>query len=209
VPGHDKVEGNRRADALAKRAQNEGGLHQQSTTAGTPLRNLQAIYRARIMARTNDVATPTVTTSTATQRAATRGRTIGRFTKRVDASYASGHTKHLYDALMAAQAAVLAQLRTGICGLNSYLRRINITDTQDCECGLPDTVPHFLSSCSRWIEERRTMREAHGEWWSNLPHAVGGRPAGASEEGWRPIRTVVLATVAFAKATGHLDPGGV
>jgi len=110
VPGHDKVEGNRRADALAKRAHNEEGLHQQSTTAGTPLRNLHAIYRARVKARTNEVATPTVTTSAITQRAAMRGRTIGRFTKRVDASYASGHTKDLYDALTA------AQLRTGIVG---------------------------------------------------------------------------------------------
>jgi len=72
-----------------------------------------------------------------------------------------------------------ARLKTGIC---SYLRRINITDTQDCECGLPETVPHFLFSCSRWVEERETMREAHGEWWGNLPHAVGGRPVGVS---WR------------------------
>jgi len=55
VLGHDKVVGNRRADALAERAHNGGGLHQQSITAGTPLRNLQAIYRARIKARTNGV----------------------------------------------------------------------------------------------------------------------------------------------------------
>ena len=198
VPGHAGVEGNIRADELAKRAHTEGIARQQATALRTPLRILHAVHRTQIKA---------IAAVAALQR--TTGGSVGRFTKRIDASYSSGHTKDLYNNLTAAQAAVLAQLRTGICRLNSYLYRIGVTDTQDCECGLPETVPHFLFSCSRWIEQRREMREAHGEWWGNLSHAVGGRPAGMKEEGWRSMRTVVLATIAFARTTGRLAPGGV
>jgi len=67
-------------------------------------------------------------------------------TKSIDASYANGHTRDLYNNLTAARAAILAQLRTGICRLNSYLHKINAADSVNCDCahGLPETVPHSL-----------------------------------------------------------------
>ncbi len=140
-----------------------------------------------------------------------RGRRVetGWHTKRIDASHANGHTRDLYNSLTASRAAILAQLRTGICRLNSYLHKINAADSVNCDCayGLPETVPHFLFSCPRWVVQRAAMREAHGGCWGNVALALGGRPTRIEEKDWTPDRSVVLATVTFAVATGRLAAG--
>jgi len=136
---------------------------------------------------------------------------VGRFTKEIDRAFNSGHTKKLYDGLTALQSAALSQLRTGINRLNGYLHKIHCSDTPlcDCDCNLVETVQHFLFTCPRWVEQRRSMRIAHGEAWGDLSTALGGKDRMRSakeddKEGWRPNRENVFATINFAIATGRL-----
>jgi len=48
------------------------------------------------------------------------------------------------------------------------------------------------------------MREAHGGCWGDVALALGGRPTRIEEKDWAPDKSVVLATVTFAAATGRL-----
>jgi hypothetical protein len=55
-----------------------------------------------------------------------------------------------YDRLSWKEASVLAQVRTGMARLNSYVYRINVTDTDQCACGQArETVEHFLFRCRK------------------------------------------------------------
>jgi hypothetical protein len=75
---------------------------------------------------------------------------VGKHVKRVDAALPGKHTRQLYDRLPWKEASVLAQLRTGMARLNRYLYRINIAQTDQCECGQArETVEHFLFRCRR------------------------------------------------------------
>jgi len=51
------------------------------------------------------------------------------------------------------------------------------------------------------------MREAHGGCWGDVALALEGRPMRIEEKDWTPDRSVVLATVTFAVATGRLAVG--
>jgi hypothetical protein len=76
---------------------------------------------------------------------------VGSHSKRVDVALPGKHTRQLYDKLSLDEANVLAQLRTGMARLNSYLHRINAAPTDQCVCGHGrETVDHFLFRCTRW-----------------------------------------------------------
>jgi len=114
--------------------------------------------------------------------------------------------------LTALQSSALSQLRTGINKLNGYLHKIHCSDTPlcDCDCNLVETVQHFLFTCPRWVEQRRSMRIAHGEAWGDLSTALRGKDRRRlareedDKEEWRPNRENVLATINFAIARGRL-----
>ena len=63
-----------------------------------------------------------------------------------------------------AAAALLAQLRTGHCGLNHYLWRFKRAEKAECEkCGYEkETVEHFLLECPSFWEERQELRRRVG-----------------------------------------------
>ncbi|KAJ7750411.1 hypothetical protein DFH07DRAFT_746096, partial [Mycena maculata] len=49
------------------------------------------------------------------------------------------------------------QLRTGHVGLNALLHRIKVVDL--ClKWGVPETVPHYLLVCRRYVSQRSTLR---------------------------------------------------
>ena len=140
------------------------------------------------------------------------GSTVGKFLKRIDKALPGKHTRKLYDNLSRIDAAILAQLRTGICRLNAYLHKITAAESNACECGLLESVPHFLFTCPRWRTERQDMRNAHGKRYWDLSFALGGytnfQRNGEKVDGemdrWKPNWEAVKATIAFAKATGRL-----
>lgn len=77
------------------------------------------------------------------------GVKTGKFLQKIDKALPEKHTKKLYDLLSREDAAILAQLRTNIFKLNTYLYKINIAKTDKCECRALETVQHFLFLCPR------------------------------------------------------------
>jgi len=140
------------------------------------------------------------------------GSKVGKFLKKIDKALPGKHTKRLYNCLGRMDAAILSQLRTGISRLNSYLHKINVAESNLCECGAFESVPHFLFACQRWKDERQNMKTAHGNRYSNLSFALGGysnfERNGERVDGeiskWKPNWEAVKATIALARATGRL-----
>jgi len=148
IPGHSGVRGNEEAHRLATTVQRT--QERTALEVKAPMRLLRAVGKKD----TKERITRKVVTSS----------TVGRFTKLLDASYQSGHTRELYDSLNAYQAAALAQMRTGISKLNGYLHTIHCHDTPvcNCSCNLVETIQHFLFVYPTWVEQRHLMRAEHG-----------------------------------------------
>jgi hypothetical protein len=123
------------------------------------------------------------------------------------------HTVKIYNALNRTAAAILAQLRTNISRLNIYLSKINVADTDRCECGMTETVPHFLFSWPRWRTERQAMKSAHGSRYWDVSYALGGystaerdrKKVDGEKNKWQPDSSAVKATIEYAIKTGRLQ----
>jgi phage-related protein len=75
---------------------------------------------------------------------------VGEYTRKLDTALLGSHTRLLYNTFKRTQANILAQLRTCMSRLNSYLYRINAATTDLCDCGqAKETVEHFLFRCIR------------------------------------------------------------
>ena len=73
------------------------------------------------------------------------------------------HGPTLYNKLSRNTSAKIIQLRTGHCGLNSYLHRFNLADSPFCDCGTgQETVEHFLLECPLYREQRTKLRNNAG-----------------------------------------------
>src|SRR5579871_558 len=69
----------------------------------------------------------------------------------------------LYNKLSRNTAAKVIQLRTGHCGLNSYLHRFGLADSPLCNCRTGhETVEHFLLECLLYREQRTELRNKAG-----------------------------------------------
>jgi hypothetical protein len=60
---------------------------------------------------------------------------VGRHSKRGDTALPGKHTRLLYDRLSRKEAGILAQLRTGMAKINTYLHRIKAAASDQCACG--------------------------------------------------------------------------
>ena len=130
---------------------------------------------------------------------------VGKHSKRVDAALPGKHTRQLYDQLSWKEASVLAQLRTGIARLNSYLFHIEAATSDQCACGQArETVEHFLFRCIKWKDFRREMLQCTEDYRSNISYYLGGKSP-SDGKGWKPNMEAVKATIRFAMATGRLD----
>ncbi len=131
---------------------------------------------------------------------------VGSHSKRVDAALPGKHTRQLYDQRPWAEATILAQLRTGMNRLNTYLFRIGAVGSDLCECGQArETVEHFLFRCQRWTRYRTGMLQCTETQRSNISFYLGGKSP-SDDKGWKPSMEAVKATIRFAMATGRLDP---
>ncbi|GKT68807.1 hypothetical protein ColTof4_01230 [Colletotrichum tofieldiae] len=130
---------------------------------------------------------------------------VGKYSKRIDAALLGKHTRELYDPLTAAQAKVLAQLRTGMTRLNGYLHKIKAVPSGTCPCGqAEETVEHFLFRCTKWDQQRRELQQKTGQRTGNLPFHLGGKSRTDAHD-WKPCMEAVQATIRYALATGRLD----
>ena len=100
---------------------------------------------------------------------------------------------------------MLAQLRTGMARLNTYLYRINAARSDLCACGQArETVEHFLFRCTKWTAFRTEMLQCTETHRSNISFYLGGKTP-TDDKFWTPDLTAVRATIRFAIATGRLD----
>jgi len=138
---------------------------------------------------------------------------VGKFTRKIDAALHLGKAAGLYQQLNSSEAAILTQLRTGKTSLRVYLYKIKAAETAECECGLIESIPHFLFCCRKWEEQRQKLRLQHGERFGDLSYALGGyssrKEGGESIDGpierWKPDIEVVRATIQFAIETRRLQ----
>lgn len=66
-----------------------------------------------------------------------------------------------YKDLPRRQASLITQLRTGHAGLNHFLHWIKAVSSPLCqECGVDETVPHFLLTCCRYDKQRAVAKNA-------------------------------------------------
>jgi len=155
TPGHEGIEGNERADELAKEAAQ--GLSSQRKDLPKPLRqslphSKPAIKRA-FFQKLQKRAEKFWQRSPRHQRA-----------KRIDDSLPSNKFLELTKELTRRQASLVLQLRTGHVPLNRHLYRINRAESALCPaCELEDeTVHHYLMTCpARW-KQRRPLERALG-----------------------------------------------
>lgn len=130
---------------------------------------------------------------------------VGKHSKRIDTALPGKHTRQLYDRPTYKEASVLAQLRTGMARVNTYLSRINAASTDQCECGhARETVEHFLFRCRRWTQHRMEMMQQTATQRGNISFYLGGKTT-MDDENWAPNMDAVQATIRFAIATGRLD----
>ena len=196
VPGHEGIMGNERANELAQLATADI----QPVPSPAEVVPISVIYARGKAARY----TP--------KQEEFYGAKTGKFLQRVDKALPGKHTKKLYNSLNRADAAILAQLRTNISRLNTYLHRIKVAETDRCDCGALETVQHFLFLCPRWRQQRQGMKAAHGSRYCNISYALGGysdhkengRIVDGEKDKWKPDWNAVKATIEFAKATGRL-----
>ncbi len=154
---------------------------------------------------------PRVRSTTLNVARAERGTTrslpekVGKLSKKVDTALPGKHTRKLYDQLTQKEASVLAQLRTGIARLNSYLFLIKATPSDQCACGeARETVERFLFRCRRWTTHRTEMLQCTEIHRSNISFYLGGKSPSDNEK-WTPDMKAVRVTIRFAIATGRLD----
>jgi hypothetical protein len=197
IPGHAGIEGNEKADKLARAAT-------RKESEEPPQRDGVPWYVVRLaMKRANLIAG-----HLPPKRAET-----GKFTRKIDAAFRLGKSAELYQQPNSIEAAILTQLRTGKAFLNEYLHKIKASETALCECGCVESIAHFLFVCRRWKQQRIKLRQQHGQRFGELSYALGGyssrQEGGQSIDGpierWKPDIKVAKATIEFAKNTGRLQ----
>uniref|UniRef100_A0A093VEU3 Retrovirus-related Pol polyprotein from type-1 retrotransposable element R1 n=1 Tax=Talaromyces marneffei PM1 TaxID=1077442 RepID=A0A093VEU3_TALMA len=128
---------------------------------------------------------------------------IGKYSKAIDIALPGKHTRSLYDRLNRKEAETLAQLRTGMTRLNSYLNRIGAVDL--CACGqASETVEHYLFRCTKWTTKREDMNQCTQTKRGNLSFFLGGKSRSDSDR-WQPDMTAVHAAIKYAMATKRLE----
>jgi len=136
VPSHMGIQGNEAADAEAKKAARDKLRHMQ-----LPLHKLKAAQVTEINRHTTQ---------------SSRAQWIARRTSMPRGNKAG---IQIYGELTRKQATTLARLRTGHCGLNSYLHRFNIIEDPACDCGHKfETVQHYLLDCKNYKAPRDKLR---------------------------------------------------
>jgi len=158
VPGHSGIEGNEKANLLAKAAT-------QAESESRPQRDGYPWYLVKQALRKAEITTGPLLAGRAD---------VGKFTRKIDAALYLGKAAALYQQLNSSEAAVLTQLRTGKTSLKIYLYKIKAAETAEYECGLIESIPHFLFYCRKWEEQRRKLRLQHRGRFSDLSYTLRG-----------------------------------
>jgi RNase H len=179
IPGHAEIEGNEQADSEAKKAALTTELSQPYKYK--PLKSARARY-IKAAAKKQWQRVWNENTKTA---AMLRRITRGKHAKTGPSLYNEIEHRN--------EAAKIAQLRTGHCGLNRYLHRFGIKNSPYCQCGYgKETVEHYLLECRNYREQRKKLRREVGTGKMRVETLLGERMA-------------IKHTLEYIKETGRLD----
>jgi hypothetical protein len=90
-------------------------------------------------------------------------------------------------------AAIIAQLRTGHCGLNRYLHRFSLRNSPYYRCGYgKETVEHYLLEYRNYRDQRRKLRKEVGRGKMRMEVLLGDAK-------------IIKYTLEYIKETNRLD----
>ncbi|KAF2733033.1 hypothetical protein EJ04DRAFT_389240, partial [Polyplosphaeria fusca] len=119
ILGHRGIEGNSKADKLAKAATRKES-DQPPRRKGIPWYLMRlALKKSQVIAGPPPL----------------KWAETGKFTRKIDAAFHLEKSAEIYQQLNSTEAGILTQLRTGKTFLNEYLHKIKAADTAACECG--------------------------------------------------------------------------
>ena len=151
VPGHEKIEGNKKVDGAGKEAaRSEGKDSSIPRSVHKPLKSARSIcIKQEITNEWNE--------SWQSQPPNRDAKQLRQITKKPNALRGSKLYKTVE--LTRHQTAQLARLRSGHCLLNQYLHRFNHSESPRCDCGSGaiENVEHFLLKCSRYDRQRARL----------------------------------------------------
>ncbi|EEA25303.1 reverse transcriptase, putative [Talaromyces marneffei ATCC 18224] len=186
IPGHADIDLQRQAKAEARKSTGTERLPEKQ-----PFHAKSTTIRLALAVRKREWTLP---------------EEVGKYSKALDIALPGKHTRNLYDGLNRKEAKTLAQLRTGMTRLNSYLNRIGAAHSNLCVCGqASETVEHFLFRCTKWTVMREGMNQCTESKRGNLSFFLGGKTRSDSDQ-WQPDMKAVHAAFKFAITTGRLEP---
>ena len=142
TPGHANIRGNEEADRMAKEAAEEAKEKGESELPpATTLCDVKAAAKESGYKKWQE-----------RWMKAETGRELFDLRPRVDYKM-----KHTFDSVGGERA--VAQLRTGYTRINEYLHKVNVVESDKCQCGAIETVSHYLLACPLYDEEREIMRK--------------------------------------------------
>ena len=181
IPGHSDIQGNERVDTEAKKAAAD------STVTQLPRRRPLKSARVRSIK---------ASAKEQWRKIWNEGTTTAKKLRRITKMQRKGNKigPKLYNEIANRKdAATIAQLRTGHCGLNQYLHRFGKTGSPYCECGYgKETVEHYLLECNKYKEQRKRLRKEVG---------VGKMKVGVLLGDPKMIKHMLT----FVKETGRLE----
>jgi hypothetical protein len=180
IPGHSDIEGNEQADTEAKKAAINPALkqrHRHKPLKSGRARHIKTMAKEQWQRKWHN----TTTAKTLRHIASTKS-------KRIKAG------PGLYNEISSRNTcAIIAQLRTGHCWLNSYRYRFGHAQSPYCKCGYgKENVEHYLLECRNYKAQRKKLREAVGAGKMKVAHLLGDP-------------TLVKNTMEYVKMTGRFD----
>lgn len=180
IPGHSDIEGNEQADTEAKKAAIDPTLkrpHKHKPLKSGRTRHIKTVAKEQWQKEWHNAKTakPLRHIMRTKRKAIKTG-------PRLYSEFSNRHTT-----------AIIAQLRTGHCGLNLYLHRIGQTKSSYCKCGYgKETVEHYLLECKNYKEQRKRLRNVVGGGKMKVAYLLGD-PA------------LIRYTMEYVKTTGRFD----
>ena len=142
TPGHADIKGNDQADKMAKEAAEEAKEKSEAELpAAVTLCDVKAAAKESGLKKWQERWAKAET-----------GRDLFEFRPRVDYKL-----KHSFESAGGERAVV--QLRTGYARLNEYLHKVNVKESNKCQCGAVESVRHYLLCCPLFEKEREVLRK--------------------------------------------------
>ena len=170
TPGHENIEGNERADEVAKGAASGQTSSKKKLPAFLRRDKLPVSVSATRQMLKKEMKNKWHTELSASPRY--------KMAKKIDHSLPSDDFLHIANQLRRNQTSLLVQLRTGHVPLNAILHRIKRSDTSECpHCknGIRETIPHYILSCPHYRGARHLLQAKLRRDASSIPFLLGTR----------------------------------